>query len=242
MEAKEMFMSALLHLVETTKKISQKDIAESSGIAAQTISNFVRGHKSPGLDNQERIAQACGYNLIEFLTLGKNLIEGVPETTEQNNHGAVQISPPVSGMFGTADVCAETMSVVTNMVHEYRSLEREVRFWSATFEAMADAVCIIRDGIVVKQNQKSKAWGIKIGAPLCLNCAEGMCEITCKGSTCAIRESENLGTAAKRFKDTPWGKAIVTSSPVISEGAVFYVVTFTLIEESPATVLERRDA
>lgn len=244
-------MSALLHLVETTKEFTQKEIADNSGIAPQTICNFVRGHKEPGLKTQERIAQACGYDLGGFLSFGREIIEkgnsGNPEPG--NNHAAnnlAAVDNHVTDLFGnktTATPIESALSSVTSLIGEYRAINRRMLFLTTVIEAMADPVYIVKEGIVIKQNQKSRAWGTSTGKPLCLNCSNDQCDIACQGEVCAIRESQKLGVAAKRMKTTPWGQAIVSCSPFMFEGEEYYVVTFTLTTETQsAYVAEMRDA
>lgn len=252
MEAKEMFMSALMHLVETTKEITQKEIADLSGIAPQTICNFVRGRKEPGLNNQERIAQACGYDLGGFLSFGRELLEKEnPESPEpDNNHVATNhlavVDNHASDLFQdktAATPIESALSSVTSLIGEYRAINRRMLFLTAVIEAMADPVYIIKNGIVIKQNQKSRAWGTSTGEPLCLRCSNGKCDIDCQGEVCAIRESQRLGVAARRMKATPWGPAIVTCSPFMFDGEEYYVVMFTLTAETQsAPVAERGDA
>lgn len=232
MEAKDMFMAALQHLVETTKQIAQKDIADTSGIAPQTISNFVRGHKEPGLSSQERIAQACGYDLLDFLALGKTILEGSeePQAAPDNKEDLRPLS-----LFSDKPQTLSTYAVasVTALVEEHKTIEKKLRFWQACIEAMVDPVCIVKDGIVIRQNQRARAWGMLVGKPLCRNCTDGKCDMTCQGDSCAIREAQRHGLPSKRLKDTPHGQAVVTCSPMVFEGEEFYIVTSTLIEDLP---------
>lgn len=69
------FMAALLNLLESSA-IKQVDIAEASGIAAQTISGIVNGRKAPGLASQEKIANACGFSYLEFIKRGEMVMQG----------------------------------------------------------------------------------------------------------------------------------------------------------------------
>lgn len=71
----EYFLAALKSVLDT-RKISQREIADTSGIAPQTVSNIVNEVKPSGLNNQERIAQACGYELVDFLGMGRELLSG----------------------------------------------------------------------------------------------------------------------------------------------------------------------
>lgn len=234
MESREMFMAALLYLVDTKKQITRKEISSLSGIAPQTLSNVLRGHKEAGLSIQERVAKACGYSLLDFLIVGRDVLEerapGEARRQESTQDSRGQREGDIFSEAKDATV-TNAMGAMTQLIEKHNHLEWKLRFWRTIFEAIADPVCIIKDGIVMMQNQKSKAWGILAGEPLCNNCIDGLCDKLCQGDVCAIKEAQRHGVVAKRFKNTPWGQAVITCSPMILDGQEYYIVTSTLIEE-----------
>lgn len=71
----EYFLAALSHILDS-EALKQRDIAAKSGSASQTINAIVRGWKFAGLQKQEEISKACGYEYVEFLLLGRRMLRG----------------------------------------------------------------------------------------------------------------------------------------------------------------------
>jgi hypothetical protein len=68
-------------------------IAAKSGSASQTINAIVRGRKVAGLQKHEEIAEACGYEYVDFLLLGRRTLGGAaPATAEGDSPQTVQLS------------------------------------------------------------------------------------------------------------------------------------------------------
>ncbi len=71
-----------LRAVRRSKKVTQIELAEKSGIAQQTLSLYERGLNTPLLDNAKILADALGVSLDELVSIreaheqvGKKLIK-----------------------------------------------------------------------------------------------------------------------------------------------------------------------
>lgn len=51
--------------------LMQKDIAEKMGVNPSAISQYASGLRDPGLKFMERVAEAFGYDVVDFLALGR---------------------------------------------------------------------------------------------------------------------------------------------------------------------------
>lgn len=58
-----------LREVRKTKKVTQVELAEKSGILQQNISNYETGFKSPTLDSAAKLADALGVSLDELVII-----------------------------------------------------------------------------------------------------------------------------------------------------------------------------
>lgn len=78
----EWFWAALNHCLER-KGLKQLSLAKAAGVEQSTISRLKNRqiHGSP--ETREKVAAACGYDLMDFLALGKRLLEQGEEGIEE---------------------------------------------------------------------------------------------------------------------------------------------------------------
>ena len=101
LDSKKMLLAAANHCWAAYKAAggTQESFAASAGIGRSTISQMLSGQKTGRLPAIEKVADAFGYDLAEFLALGKLLLEGsegrqpeVPEPKPPSD--TFTISPP----------------------------------------------------------------------------------------------------------------------------------------------------
>ncbi len=96
--------------------MKQRDIAEKAGSASQTINAIVHGRKVAGLQKQEEIAVACGYEYVDFLLLGRRLL------------GGKNASAPTAPTDG--EMSHESARIaVTALVDQMVAAEEKLSFW-----------------------------------------------------------------------------------------------------------------
>lgn len=66
MKVSERFRQALETAIESGR-ISKIQLSRKSKIARPSIDRYLDGDNVPGLDQAEKLAEACGYSLVEFL-------------------------------------------------------------------------------------------------------------------------------------------------------------------------------
>lgn len=218
------FMAALKDVL--SKGTKQKDIAERTGTAVQTISAFVRQRKVPGLGKQEEIALACGYSYIDFIHLGQEL-------SDSNKHREWQQEEPGQGTrdWETSSIVA----AVAQMGARAEALETKLAFWHNLFESFPSAIYLLRDGIIVRKNKLARNWHnhrAVPGQPFCTNCntstcgihklSDGICQVTAamqKDEPTRIRVTESDG------------EYLFTCSPIGNDDPKSYMIIFTEISD-----------
>jgi len=69
-ENANIFIRAFAHAQKETG-LTQNDVAIRMSITQPALSHYVTGLKEPGLGFMERVAEAFGYDLVDFLALGR---------------------------------------------------------------------------------------------------------------------------------------------------------------------------
>jgi len=73
------FLIALKHTIKGKYNKKEGKLAEEAGISGGFLSMILSGKKKASLENQEKLAKACGYSYINFLALGRKLHMGNKE-------------------------------------------------------------------------------------------------------------------------------------------------------------------
>jgi len=73
------FLMALKHVIKEKYYKKEGRLAEKAGISGGFLSMVLSGKKKASLENQEKLAGACGYSYINFLALGRKLHMGDKE-------------------------------------------------------------------------------------------------------------------------------------------------------------------
>jgi transcriptional regulator with XRE-family HTH domain len=74
------FRAAFRYCLKTSPLKSQKEVARKANIADSTLSEMMT-KKSFSIATQNKIANAFGYDLMDFLMLGRKVLEGIEEPT-----------------------------------------------------------------------------------------------------------------------------------------------------------------
>ena len=75
------FLIALNHLLDK-RGITQVQLAQMLDSHQSLVNSWLNGGRNPGVKTQTKIAAALGYELVDFLSLGRELAQGdVPEIT-----------------------------------------------------------------------------------------------------------------------------------------------------------------
>lgn len=81
LDSKKMLLAAANHCWEAYKAAggTQESFAASAGVGRSTVSQLLSGQKIGRLPSIEKVADAFGYDMAEFMSLGKLLLEGSKE-------------------------------------------------------------------------------------------------------------------------------------------------------------------
>ena len=74
-EPTEQFWVAVEYCFKHSKFHSQKELALVSGLSTSTVHEILKKKKAYGPTTQTKIANAFGYDLIDFLTIGRELLD-----------------------------------------------------------------------------------------------------------------------------------------------------------------------
>ena len=88
------FYAALFSIAEKRGRGFQVSLSISTKIAEATISNIMNKERLPNLDQQIKIAKALDYNYMNFLALGKQLLQGEEPPAPAPASDPVQPSSP----------------------------------------------------------------------------------------------------------------------------------------------------
>lgn len=192
-------------------EMSQRDLAVKTGSSYQWLNaaykeRTVRGNKKQKASSalQKAIAEVFGYGWIEFLQLGKRIsLELNPEEEGQKNtplptpQTTIPTKPP---RIDPDDV----VDAVNALVKKFRQCDADLRMWRLIFDLLPIAAMVIQDGIIIFQNQRSRAWGHELGLPIADSCVNVDCE---KSGDCPVHRSIETMLAASgthRIGDTTY--------------------------------------
>lgn len=88
------FLTAFLHVLNV--KYSAFEIAISADVSEAYISQIKNQKRRAGFKGQVKISNACGYDYLDFLQLGRELIEGAAEKPESPKGSVEKLDPVVS--------------------------------------------------------------------------------------------------------------------------------------------------
>jgi len=74
-EPTDQFWAAVEYCFKNSKFSSQKELALVSGLSTSTVHEVLKKKKAYGPTTQTKIANAFGYDLIDFLTIGRELLD-----------------------------------------------------------------------------------------------------------------------------------------------------------------------
>ena len=78
MDTYDYFLAALKHYCQTEGRSSQSYLAAATKLSEGFISALLSGIKRAGTKSQDALAHAAGYELVDFLLLGRSILTGEP--------------------------------------------------------------------------------------------------------------------------------------------------------------------
>lgn len=193
------FMAAWRHFMRQTK-YTQIKISEKTGASKQWINCAFKERpdaktgRVPRVSSelQEQIAEIFGYSFLDFLQAGKRVIEGIPgvkiETQEESSLQPPPLAAPpaptsIPGVEAGYVSPFDVVTAVNVLAKQFDKANERLHCWMAIFESWPTAALIIKNGIVVRQNARSLAWGSVSGKVLCDAC---LGRLECDKATCPV--------------------------------------------------------
>jgi len=182
------FMAAFKH--ELNKQdMPQTVLAGSVGVTDKHLNAVYKGRVGKngkpiraGIKLQEKISDAFGYQLVDFLKLGENICLNTAADSPQPKEIqlAAQDIPGILAKhinpMDVLDSMATTTSAVSALVRQHQKLDERMRYWRSIFEYLPVSAMVIKDGVVISQNTRSRALKVVTGKPFCESCAGGECD------------------------------------------------------------------
>ncbi|MEW5736347.1 MAG: hypothetical protein AB1921_15990 [Thermodesulfobacteriota bacterium] len=97
------FLSALKHWVSEEGRGAQNYLAASAKKSGSYVSQILRDVAPASFDVQVELAQACGYDYMDFLALGRDLVEGPVWRKDQG---------PLVGKPGLAELVGQVVEAI----------------------------------------------------------------------------------------------------------------------------------
>lgn len=230
------FIAALRYKVFDEKNMSQVLLAEKVGTTSQHINAVI--NERPGKQGkpvkasfalQQKIADAFGSNIVGFLNFGERILNnGAVDEEEKDNQGGHSAKagtiPTAPSDYMDPDDFVDAAMIFARM---YRKSDDRLKMWRMVFENLPLPSLIIKDGIVVFQNAKSRQWGHTAGSPLCDNCIDqGECFAeNCDDMECALCVSLKTNSHSTKYKVVRDGIYKIDAAPFYSGGFNYIIVT-----------------
>lgn len=139
----------------------EKDFADGI-MNPVTLSNNLRGKQQMSDANIRKCLERLNSDVSEVVLKGKqaeNSVSTLPHYETTRAAAGDYLNPN------------DIMPAVASWVAEFQKSKDRLGFWRMAFDMLPTAALIIKNRIVVYQNQKSLALGRVIGGALCDNCA-----------------------------------------------------------------------
>jgi hypothetical protein len=223
-----LFISGLLKTIEE-KEIVQKDLAMKAQVSEVNLSKVLNLKVGSSPKWRKKICVALGVSEDEMIAAGY-AIKNKPQTQPPQRHRrSTDPSTPA----------ADVVAAVTLLASQFLQTERNLIFWQTFFESISSAACIIKDGIVLYQNQadRSLCRGIIIGEKICDSCSGDKCfQSNC--ADCSIKHTMETGEPKKFYANIGDGFYRVESVPMRADGKL-YVIAIACKEEEYRKALEK---
>lgn len=229
------FMAALEYLLNG-KEITQKEISDITGTAAQTISAFVNRKKTPGLTKQEEIAGACGYEYLEFIQFGKELLQSESPEKEKKmlDTDSKTGGPDVRNHWALPNhqAAAKAVNAVMVLVEELKDAEAKVHFWHKIFDMAVAPLYITQNGIVVAKNNAARncGQGSPIGELFGDGC-EGDSSCCKEEDECVVYKAIQTGMVHRFLLQKEDAKYLCSVNPFFHDGHNYHVIAYVKLDD-----------
>lgn len=240
------FIAALRYIVLEKKKIPQVALAKMTGVSHNHLNTVI--HERAGKDGkaikasqdlQQALAEALGYGFRDFLEMGERLIEGFPVEPKEPARTEEELPQiPIARPLPTDYMDpSEFRRMTISLAETYEKADGRLKMWRSYFEHLPFPALVVKQGIVVFQNARSRQWGQTAGSPLCRNCYErGMCNAeNCENDDCPLCISINLGVPATKYRALGESIYKLDAAPFHSGG--FDYVVLTAVEIDAAEII-----
>jgi len=128
-------------------------------------------------DLQQAIAKCYDCNYMEFIGIGRSIVEGIPIDKEQPPKKKDKAYTPEKSTVEEQGSYLDVMTSVGRLVCATQKTEDRLLFWREMFGMLPVPALIIREGSVIYQNELSIVMGGDIsGKDICALCIGGGCE------------------------------------------------------------------
>jgi transcriptional regulator with XRE-family HTH domain len=229
---KEKFRLALVEL-KKRKGLSLAVIAKASGRSTRQIQGVLssKEKKGLGLAAATKLAEYLGTTYEEMLELGGRVLAGSESEQVKVPPPAEQPHPLPVTIHQLAPV-DDVVDMLRNAESHMRELDLRLNIGRAVFEMMPVAAVLIRDGIVVVQNLKSRLLGKALGFPLCDSCIDAKCHG--HRLDCALQVAMLTHTEATEERVVVGVRYRVAATPIFIGGREY--ILLTAIDLSPSEV------
>jgi len=134
-------------------------------------------------ENISKCAKKLNIDPVDIVMMGKagqNVRETPQQPANQDIPGvsAKHINPMdvLDSLSRAGESLSSAASAVSALVRQHQKLDERMRYWRSIFEYLPVSAMVIKDGVVISQNTRSRALKVVTGKPFCESCAGGDCD------------------------------------------------------------------
>lgn len=221
------FVAGLTRAIKESP-LSQEALAIKAGVSAQNLSKVLNLKVGCSSGWRGKICSALGSTEKELIKKGAAIREdeGVarkPEVADLPGKNEAQEPQPPGGYTARTkprgqvlrDTFATAMEALTSIATQALEGDAKLTYWQDVFEYLPASFCIVRDGVVLYQNQENRriCTGATIGEPLCDSCKHNL-GVQPKCPECAVRITAETGTPSTTYAQFDGGYYAVDSRMV----------------------------
>lgn len=223
-ETKRLFMVGLSAYIDEIG-MTQKDVAERAGTLPQVFSRYKSGIKLPAKAWRDRVTAVLGVDESDLVAIGKK-ISMTTESGSGLDHKDQARPSRIPTDYLSFD---EVMQATRDLQDCYTKMDVRIRLWRAVFEHLPIAALLIKDGLVVYQNRKSRDLGNASGFPLCKSCID----IQCNGERedCAVNVAKTTNLEASEVRELNGIVYRVDVTPLHINGHNYMLVTAAIFNQ-----------
>lgn len=201
--------------------MTQTRFAQGVPTSKENLSNVLNGKTGTSEDMREALAKRAGMDVAGVVLLGKTAESGEKQDEIKDHPRLIPISP--SDYIDPDHFVAAAQSIAA----QYRRADDRQKWWKEIFDMSPNPALVIKDGVVVAQNQMSRVWRIATGKPMCETCViDG-----CPGDLCPLKVSIETAQEASMCLYIKGDFYKLYVSPLRYGGHEYMIVSGTEINE-----------